>query len=57
LLAGEKAEWTTFAEPAALAAAPPSDDRIPHLEAEVAELRQRLNDLQQQFAQFKKQFE
>lgn len=57
LLAGEKTEWTTFAEPAPLLTASPSDDRIPHLEAEVAELRQQLSDLQEQFAQFKKQFE
>jgi uncharacterized protein YceH (UPF0502 family) len=57
LLAGDKPEWTAVAEPAAAAAAQPSDDRLPRLETEVAELRRQLEDLQQQFAQFKKQFE
>jgi hypothetical protein len=57
LLAGEKPEWTAVAEPVAVAAAHAPDDRIPSLETEVAELKRQLNDLQQQFAQFKKQFE
>ncbi|MGO8788185.1 MAG: YceH family protein [Terriglobia bacterium] len=57
LLAGDNPEWTNVAEPAVATALTPSDDRIPHLEAEVAALRQQLNDLQQQFAEFKKQFE
>jgi hypothetical protein len=57
LLAGDKPEWLTAVEPAASAAATPVDDRIPHLEAEVADLRQQLVDLQRQFAEFKKQFE
>jgi hypothetical protein len=57
LLAGDNPEWTAVAEPVAVAASYPSDDRIPRLEAEVAELKRVLDDLQQQFAQFKKQFE
>jgi hypothetical protein len=57
LLAGDKPEWITAAEPAALADSHQPDDRIPRLEAEVAELKRQLNDLQEQFAQFKKQFE
>ena len=57
LLAGDKAEWAAVAEPVVVAAPHPSDDRIPRLEAEVAELKRQLNDLQQQFSQFKKQFE
>lgn len=57
LLAGEKPEWTVVEEAVAVAVSQPSDDRIPRLEAEVAELARQLNDLQQQFTQFKKQFE
>ena len=57
LLAGDKPEWLAAVEPAASAAATPVDDRIPQLEAEVADLRQQLADLQRQFAEFKKQFE
>ncbi|HMD86424.1 MAG TPA: YceH family protein [Terriglobia bacterium] len=57
LLAGEKPEWAAVAETVAVAVSPPSDDRIPRLEAEVAGLQRQLNDLQQQFAQFKQQFE
>ncbi len=57
LLAGDNPEWTAVVERAAVAASPLADDRIPHLEAEVAELRHQLNDLQQQFSEFKKQFE
>jgi hypothetical protein len=57
LLAGDKPEWLVVAEPDAVVATQASDDRIPRLETEVAELRRQLNDLQQEFAQFKKQFE
>jgi hypothetical protein len=57
LLAGEKPDWAAIEEPVAVAASQASDDRIARLEAEVAELTRQLNDLQQQFAQFKKQFE
>jgi uncharacterized protein YceH (UPF0502 family) len=57
LLAGEKPEWAAVAEPVAVAASHSTDDRIPRLEAEVAELHRQLNGLQQQFDQFKKQFE
>jgi hypothetical protein len=57
LLAGDNPEWTAVAEPVAVAAAPPPDERVPHLESEVAELKRQLHDLQQQFAEFKKQFE
>jgi len=56
LLAGEKPEWTTGVESEPLALQP-SDDRIPRLETEVAELKEQLFDLQAQFAEFKKQFE
>jgi uncharacterized protein YceH (UPF0502 family) len=57
LLAGEKSEWNVVEEQLAVGASHPSDDRIPRLEAEVAELKRQLDDLQQQFVQFKKQFE
>jgi uncharacterized protein YceH (UPF0502 family) len=57
LLAGEKAEWTVMPEAAAAAAPQLSDDRIPRLEADVTELKRQMDDLQQQFVQFKKQFE
>ena len=57
LLAGEKPEWIAVAETVAAIVSHPSDDRIPRLEAEVAELQRQLDALQQQFAQFKKQFE
>jgi len=57
LLAGEKPEWTAVAETIAVAVSHPSDDRIVRIEAEVADLRRQLDDLQQRFAQFKKQFE
>jgi hypothetical protein len=57
LLAGEKPEWLVVAEPDAVVATQPYDDRIPRLEAELAELKRQLDDLQQQFTQFKKQFE
>jgi len=56
LLAGEKPEWTAAAEPVTVSSQPP-DDRLPRLEAEVADLRRQVEDLQQHFAQFKKQFE
>lgn len=55
LLGGEKPEWLTTAEPAAVA--PPADDRMTHLESEVAELRQQVNELREAFAEFRKQFE
>jgi len=56
LLAGDNPEWTAVEE---LADAPSQafDDCIPGLEAEIAELKRQLGDLQQQFAEFKKQFE
>ncbi len=57
LLAGDNPAWIAVAEPLAIASPPPSDDRIPRLEAEVSELKQQLGDLQRQFAEFKKQFE
>ncbi|MGA2987657.1 MAG: YceH family protein [Terriglobia bacterium] len=57
LLAGDNPEWTAAVEPVAAAVAHPSDDRIARLEAEVAQLKQQLDDLSDQFAQFKKQFE
>jgi uncharacterized protein YceH (UPF0502 family) len=55
LLAGDNPEWTAVEGPAA--AAPAIDDRIPGLEAEIAELKRQVGDLQIQFAEFKKQFE
>ena len=57
LLAGEKAEWTTQVEGAASAPSSPRDDRLLRVEADTAELRRRLDALEQQFAEFKKQFE
>ena len=57
LLAGDKPEWTSVAATAELSVSPTADDRLPRLEAEVAELRHRLDSLQEQFAEFKKQFE
>jgi hypothetical protein len=56
LLAGDNPEWAVVEEPGA-AAVPRADDRIPILEAEIAELKRQLGDLQQQFVEFKKQFE
>ena len=57
LLAGEDPEWTVLPEPPPASPAHPIDDRIPRLEAEVAELKEHLHELQRQFSQFKKQFE
>lgn len=57
LLAGDNPDWTAVGEQVAASGLQPSDDRIPRLEAEVVELKQQLHDLQQQFAQFKRQFE
>jgi hypothetical protein len=67
LLAGDKPQWTAaLAEPrVAGAVAEPDagtmshlrDDRVVRLEAELAEVKQQLADLQQQFLAFKKQFE
>jgi len=57
LLAGDNPEWAAAPEPVVPATAPPPDDRIPRLEAEVAELKRQIGDLQQQFVHFKKQFE
>ena len=57
LLAGDNPEWTAIEETVAGSAAPPADDRIPRLEAELAEVKLQLDDLIQQFAAFKKQFE
>ncbi len=56
LLAGDNPEWSVVPESIVTTSAP-SDDRIPALEAEVAELKRQIGDLQQQFAAFKKQFE
>ncbi len=56
LLAGEKTEWTALAEPVSMAA-PLPDDRLSRLEGGMLELRRQINDLQQQFDEFKKQFE
>ena len=55
LLAGDNPEWTAAEAP--FAAPTASDDHIPRLEAEIAELRRQIADLQQQFVEFKKQFE
>jgi uncharacterized protein YceH (UPF0502 family) len=58
LLAGDQPEWAAAsAEPAAVPILAEADDRISHLAAEVEELKRQLGDLQQQFAEFKKQFE
>ena len=58
LFAGDQPEWAVA--PTDLAGLPLSqeaDDRIVKLAAEVAELKQQLADLHQQFVAFKKQFE
>ena len=57
LLAGDNPDWTAIDETVAASAAHPADDRIPRLEAELAEVKLQLDDLIQQFAAFKKQFE
>lgn len=57
LLAGDKAEWVASTEPEEAGAWQPPDDRVTRLETDIAELKQQLNDLQLQFAEFKKQFE
>jgi hypothetical protein len=57
LFAGDNPEWLSAAEPAAAAIPQPPDHRLLRLEVDVAELKQQLTDLQQQFAEFKKQFE
>jgi len=57
LLAGEKTEWTALPDEPEALTAPVYDDRIPRLEAELAEVKQQLANLQQQFTDFKKQFE
>ena len=57
LLGGERPEWTAAVVETAPSRPQPSDDRLTHLEAQVAQLARQYEDLQQQFAQFKKQFE
>jgi len=58
LLGGDQPEWTAAAaEPAAVSVLHEADERIPRLATEVEELKRQLTDLQQQFAEFKKQFE
>jgi uncharacterized protein len=58
LLAGEKPEWTAL--PADLSSPSPAsvaDDRIPHVEQQLAELQKQVAELHRQFAEFRKQFE
>lgn len=56
LLAGDLPGWESL--PPSTSHAPASDDgRIQHLEEEVAELRKEVEDLKQQLASFRKQFE
>ena len=57
LLSGAPDVATPAPEQAVDSIAPPRADRIAALEAEVAHLRQELEDLKQQFAGFQKQFE
>jgi uncharacterized protein YceH (UPF0502 family) len=57
LLSGAPDVSTPAPEQAVDSIAPPRADRIAALEAEVAHLRQELEDLKQQFAGFQKQFE
>ena len=57
LLAGDKPEWAAPPEPEAVTPSQPSDDRIARIEAELAEMKQQIGILQQQFFEFKKQFE
>jgi len=46
-----------IARPSSYANAAPGNDRLSHLESEVAELRREVADMQQQLAAFRKQFE
>ncbi len=58
LLAWEKPEWTAPPAEALLTApAAASDDRIPHLEGQLADLQRQIAELHRQFEEFKKQFE
>jgi hypothetical protein len=57
LLSGTPVVAASVEEYAAAPAALPRIDRVAGLEAEVAQLRQELEDLKQQFARFQKQFE
>ena len=57
LLSGTPAVETSSPEYATAATAPHRSDRIAELEAEVAQLRDELENLKQQFAGFQKQFE
>ena len=56
LLAGESPNWETLA-PSTSHAASSDGSRIQHLEAEVAELRREVENLKQELASFRKQFE
>ena len=58
LLAGEQPEWSIMiAESAAGLNSPASDERVDQLATEVDEIKRQLVNLEQQFAEFKKQFE
>jgi uncharacterized protein YceH (UPF0502 family) len=57
LLSGPAAAAALEQEQPADSVAPPRSDRLLLLEAEVAQLRQEIEDLKQQFAGFQKQFE
>ena len=58
LLGGDQPEWTARRRGARRRfGLHEADERIPRLATEVEELKRQLTDLQQQFAEFKKQFE
>ncbi len=57
LLAGEQAEWAASVAELKAAPFPAEDERVARLEAEMTQLRGQLASLEQQFADFKKQFE
>jgi uncharacterized protein len=57
LLSGPPEVAGAPAEQAAYSVQPPRSDRLAELESEVAQLRRELEDLKQQFAGFRKQFE
>jgi len=58
LLAGDQPEWSiAAAEPAPAPDSHAPDERVTQLAAEMEEIKRQLANLQQQFAEFKKQFE
>jgi len=57
LLGGDKSDWIEVKQPAGFSANPALEDRVFQLERETTDMKHQLDDLREQFAQFKKQFE